>query len=130
MATKLRLDGHKVYDFTDRECRKTPEFPHDKRPESFDAKKHKSYRLHLESAPQLYAAVMNNQEAIRWCDLVILLLPCGNEAHADWGYGVGLGKASIITGHPREGDYSATHLWADKIIDDPEDVYAFIRENY
>jgi len=129
MAVRLRKEGHRVYDFTDPECRKTAEFPHEKRPAPFDPVVHKSYAALLRNS-DMYAAVMNNQEAIRWCDLVILLLPCGLDAHSDWGYGVGLGKASVICGLPKAGDTVYTHCWADKVLDNPDDVYKFIKENY
>jgi len=129
MALRLREDGHKVFDFTDPECRKTEEFPHEKRPKPYDSKKHKSYSTLLRNS-DMYAAVMNNQEAIRWCDLVVLLLPCGLDAHADWAYGLGLGKATIIVGTPRDGDTVYTHCWADKVFDDPEDIYHFILTHY
>jgi len=129
MAIRLREDGHKVYDFTDPECRKTEEFPHEKRPEPFNPKKHKSYSALLRNS-HMYAAVMNNQEAIRWCDLVILLLPCGLDAHADWAYGIGLGKDTIIAGMPKGGDTVYTHCWADKAFDNPNDVYYYLKKNY
>ncbi|MCL2228624.1 MAG: toll/interleukin-1 receptor domain-containing protein [Firmicutes bacterium] len=132
MANRLKKDGHKVFDFTDSNCRKIAERPPEKQQEPFDPDKHKSYADYMKSekAAYMYAAIMNNQEAIRWCDLVILLLPCGNDAHADWAYGVGLGKKSVVVGQPRKGEQSYTQLWADKILDNPNDVYKFIKEYY
>ena len=129
MALRLREDGHKVWDFTDPSCRKTEEFPHEKRPEPWNPKKHKSYSERLRD-PGMYAAVMNNQEAIRWSDMVILLLPCGLDAHADWAYGIGLGKATIITGTPHPGDTVYTHCWADRAIDNPDDIYYYLKKHY
>lgn len=129
MAVRLRKDGHKVYDFTDPECRKTAETPHEKRPKPYDPALHKSYAALLRNS-DMYASVMNNQEAIRWCDLVVLLLPCGLDAHADWAYGLGLGKATVICGLPRPGDTVYTHCWADKVLDNPDDVYRYIKETY
>lgn len=129
LAVKLRKEGHKVYDFTDPECRKTAEFPHEKRPAPYDPAVHKSYAALLRNS-DMYAAVMNNQEAIRWCDLVILLLPCGLDAHTDWAYGLGLGKANVIIGAPLAGDISYNHCWADKVLDNPDDVYKYIKEMY
>jgi len=129
MAVRLRKEGHKVFDFTDPECCKTEKFPHGKRPEPYDPAKHKSYAALLRNGA-MYASVMNNQEAIRWCDLVIMLQPCGLDAHCDWAYGLGLGKATVICGQPRAGDTVYTHSWADKVLDNPEDVYEFIKKNY
>lgn len=132
MAIRLRKDGHRVYDFTDGNTRKISECPPEMQQEPFDPEIHKSYAQYMknEKAARMYASVMNNQEAIRWCDLIILLLPCGNDAHADWALGVGMGKSSIVVGHPRKGEQSYTQLWSDKIIDNPDDVYKFILENY
>ena len=132
MAERLRKDGHKVFDFTDATTRKVAECPPERQQEPFDPAAHKSYATYMKSekAAYMYAAVMNNQEAIKWCDLVILLLPCGNDSHADWAYGVGLGKPSVVVGQPRKGEQSYTQLWADKILDNPDDVYNHIKENY
>ena len=132
MANRLRKDGHKVYDFTDPTTRKVGECPPENQQEPFDPEIHKSYAAYLkcEKATRMYASVMNNQEALRWCDLVILLLPCGNDAHSDWAFAVGLGKASVVVGQPRKGEQSYTEMWADKILDNPDDVYKFIKEFY
>jgi len=132
IATQLRRDGHNVYDFTDPATRKVPECPPESQQEPFDPAIHKSYAAYMktEKAARLYASVMNNQEAIRWCDLVILLLPCGNDSHADWAYGVGQGKRSIVVGQPRKGEQTYTQMWADKIIDTVPEMYAYIKENY
>jgi len=132
MAIRLRKDGHHVYDFTDPNTRKVSETPPEAQQEPFDPKIHKSYAAYMKNdkAKLMYASVMNNQEALRWCDLVILLLPCGNDAHADWAFGVGLGKQSIVVGQPRAGEQTYTQLWADKILDNPDDVYDFIEKAY
>jgi|GEM_PF-6877283 len=81
MSIRLRRDGHKVYDFTDSECRKVQECPPEKQQGPFDQSKHKSYSAYLRTANYMYAAVMNNQEEIRKCDLLIMLLPCGNDTY-------------------------------------------------
>jgi len=61
--------------------------------------------------------------------LVILLLPCGNDAHADWGLGVGMGKHSIVVGHPNKGDRSPVHMWADAILDSLDEAVEYIKNN-
>jgi len=129
IAVNLRNDGHKVYDFTDPACRKAPETPPEANAVEFDPAIHK-YSEYVRNLKGLYASVMNNQEALRWCDLCILLLPCGNDAHADWAYALGLGKNTLVIGQPRKGERSPSHMWADKIIDNVDDVYDYIRENY
>jgi len=129
MAIRLRKDGHEVYDFTDKDSRKAPECSPEDQQQPFDPEVHKSYAKYLK-CERMYAAVIGNQEAIQWCDLVILLLPCGNDAHADWAYGVGLGKRSVVVGQPRKGEQTYTQLWSDKILDNPDDIYGFLKNNY
>jgi hypothetical protein len=121
MAEKLRSIGHEVYDFTDPNCRKTPEIPPEKYPEEFDPDKH-IYREYI-NKPEWKAAVDCNREAIAWSDLIILLLPCGIDSHADWALGVGMGKQSIVVGQPNKGERSPVHLWADIFVDSIEDLF-------
>ena len=117
LADALRDCGHVVYDFTDPKCRKAPEIPPEMFPEQFDPAKH-LYAEYIHSVPHWRAAVEGNQEALQACDAVVLLLPCGNDAHADWAYAVGLGKKTIVVGSPKAGDRTPTHLWADAIVQD------------
>lgn len=117
IATLLRVYGHEVYDFTDPKCRLHEEIPPEKFPVQFDPDKH-LYCEYIMDNPYWHDAVMDNQEALKRCDLVILLLPCGNDAHADWAYAVGLGKKSIVIGSPVKGDRTPSHMWADAIMQD------------
>jgi hypothetical protein len=126
LALRLRSDGFDVYDFTDPECRKTPEIPPERFPEQFDSSKH-IYRKYLDKVPEWRQAVDCNREAINRCDVVVLMLPCGNDAHADAYYGLGLGKRLIVCGQPKNGDRSPTHMWADEIVDFDEDVAEVLR---
>lgn len=121
LAVLLREAGHEVYDFTDPSCRKTPELPPEKFPEQFDPLKH-NYEQYLRANPSWGATVMENQEAIQRCDAVVLLLPCGNDAHADWAYGVGLGRRSAVVGAPKAGERTPTHLWATAMLNNDADV--------
>lgn len=65
-----------VYDFTDPACRKAPEIPPEAFPEQFDPDKH-VYGDYLQTVPHWRQAVYGNLEALRRCDLCLLLLPCG-----------------------------------------------------
>jgi hypothetical protein len=118
MATLLRERGFEVYDFTDPACRKTPEIPPEAYPEQFDPAR-MGYADYLKKAPAWREAVMANKDAIDACDVVVLMLPCGNDAHADWAYGVGRGKRSIVYGAPRAGERSPVHMWADVMTEEP-----------
>ncbi|WP_027365754.1 hypothetical protein [Desulfotruncus alcoholivorax] len=127
LAIKLRELGHRVYDFTDPNCRKSPEIPPEKYPEQFDPSIHK-YSEYI-NIPELKQAVMDNKRAINWANFIILLLPCGSDSHADWALGVGLGKRSVVVGQPLKGERSPVHHWADRIFDYVDDfIKWFIAE--
>lgn len=124
LAVKLRSYGHEVYDFTDSGCRTTPEIPPEKFPEQFDPSKH-VYSAYLDRA-EWRNAVTENKRAIARSDLIILLLPCGVDSTADWAYGLGLGKKSCVVGHPKAGERSPVHLWADAMFPDAEDAVRWV----
>lgn len=115
-AIRLRELGYSVYDFTDPACRKTPEIPPEKYPELFDPEIH-NYREYLNKR-EWREAVNGNRQAINESNLIILLLPCGIDSHADWAYGVGRGIPSIVLGHPQKGERSPVHLWSNGIFND------------
>lgn len=126
LAVELRRMGHEVYDFTDGRCRCTPELPPEKFPEKFNREIH-NYREYLNREPAFRNTVEENRRAIEWCDLVILLLPCGLDATAGWALGVGLGKKSVVVGQPVTGERSPTHLWANGMVDNVLDVLTWIK---
>ncbi|MEL7565451.1 MAG: hypothetical protein AAGU27_11260 [Dehalobacterium sp.] len=127
LAQTLRLYNHEVFDFTDQNCRKTCETPPEMFPERFDPSKH-IYREYI-NRDEWRDAVNENREAIKWSDLIILLLPCGIDATADWALGIGMGKCSIIVGHPNKGERSEVHLWADAILNDISEIIPWINNN-
>jgi hypothetical protein len=127
LAKVLRLDGHYVFDFTDQSRRKEKICPPEKFPEDFDCKKH-LYSTYISSVPEWISVVEENKKEVENCDMIILLLPCGVDATADWAYGVGKGKKSIIVGKPKNGDRSPTHNWADKIFDNIVDALSYLRK--
>ena len=86
----FEAEWYEVYDFTDPQCRKSPEIPPEKFPAQFDPKV-STYREYI-SNPYWRGAVEGNRVAIAWSDVVVLLLPAGADSHADWALGVGMGK--------------------------------------
>lgn len=127
MAVSLRDNGHEVYDFTDPNCRKTCEIPPESYPEQFDPKRH-HYPTYLDN-PDWRMAVNENRKSLQWCDAVLLLLPCGIDSTADWALAVGMGKTSIVIGHPKAGERSPVHLWADDMVDDIDEAIDWVNEN-
>jgi hypothetical protein len=128
MAVALRQLGISVYDFTDPTCRNTPEIPPEAFPEQFDPARHK-YSQYIRAVPEWRAAVECNRQAIRDCRAIILLLPCGLDAHADAFYGLGLGRLLVVTGSPKAGERVPTHMWADAILDTDGDAIAWAKGN-
>ena len=126
MANNLLELGYEVYDFTNPQCRKTEEIPPERFPNEFDPGC-QIYSTYID-IPEYRDAVMENKEAIDRSHFIILLLPCGNDAHADWAYGLGKGKETVVVGQPRKGERSPVHLWADAIINRDEQVYGYLHK--
>lgn len=124
LAIALREAGHEVYDFTDPACRNAPEIPPEAFPEQFDPERH-VYAEYLD-VQHWRNAVAGNRLALDRCDAVALLLPCGNDAHADWAYAVGRGKRSCVVGAPRAGERTPSHWWADTFLADDGDVLGWL----
>lgn len=127
LAKQLEEVGYEVYDFTNPKCRKSPEIPPEAFPEQFDPEKH-IYREYISSVPAWREAVEGNREALDNCDAVVLLLPCGLDAHADAFYALGKGKHLIVCGQPKAGERTPTHLWADRLVDDFASVLSALKE--
>jgi len=127
LAETLRKNKHEVFDFTDPQNRRVNEMPPEMIPEQFDPTRH-IYSKYL-NRKEWQEVVNENREEIAKADLVILLLPCGIDATADWALGVGMGKPSIIVGHPNQGESSEVHLWADEILDSSEDIIPWLKAN-
>lgn len=128
LAQVLRANGHEVFDFSDPNCRQMVANPPEMYPEPFDPSSH-IYGEYL-NQDEWRAAVNENREEIARSDLIILLLPCGIDATADWALGIGMGKRSIIVGHPAKGERSEVHLWADAMLEDIKDVVPWLNYNY
>lgn len=123
LSQKLEEVGCLVYDFTSNSNSTAP-IPPEKFSEQFDPEEH-DYATYLDRK-EFWEKMAENRKAIKKCDLVLLLLPCGNDAHADWGLGVGLGKTTIVVGSPIKGDRSPVHLWADTILPSVEEAITWI----
>jgi hypothetical protein len=127
LAIELREHGYSVYDFTDPSCRSTPEIPPEKFPEPFDPDKH-DYEAYLCKNPEWRAAVDCNREALDHTNMVVLLLPCGLDAHADAYYALGRGARLIISGAPVAGERAPVHLWASMMVATDDRVLDAVRQ--
>ncbi|MBI3273558.1 MAG: hypothetical protein HYZ69_00265 [Candidatus Colwellbacteria bacterium] len=120
LAKEVRKIGFPVFDFTDPACRKTAEMAPEKCPELFDPEKQTYWSYLHEHQSFWYRAVEENRENIEKCSRLLLLLPCGIDATADWAYAVGKGKETYIIGEPAAGERSPVHFWADGWFPDEE----------
>ena len=125
IADLIRDAGMMAYDFTNPTYRKTPEIPPERFPEQFDPDQH-DYGTYL-NRPEWRGAVEENRRALIECDGVVLLLPCGIDATADWAYAISRGKPSVVVGHPKKGERSPVHLWADLIVPTAEEAIDFLK---
>lgn len=125
LANQLLALGFQVYDFSDPANRDaSPIIPENFEP--FDPAIH-SYPTYIDR-PEWQATVAENRQALDAADIVILLLPAGNDAHSDWAYAVGHGKKTIVCGAPVKGDRSQVHLWADvRMLNEHELIRTFQR---
>lgn len=122
LAHLLEASGHEVFDFTNQQKRKTEIVPPEKYPDQFDPQVH-DYSEYLLANEEWRLAVEENRRRVDECDCVLLLLPCGIDATADWAYGVGRGKKTVILGYPPKGERSPTHLWADAILNNTGQLF-------
>ena len=49
--------------------------------------------------PIAQAGFKSDKDALDWCDMCVLVLPCGRSAHLEAGYAIGQGKPTIILLH-------------------------------
>ena len=113
LAEAVREMGYSAYDFTDPDCRENPEIPSDKFPEDFDPMK-ETYWSYLNKFPEWGLAVEEDKGNIDKCKMLVLILPCGKDATADWAYAKGRGIPNVIIGNDREGERTPSYLWADR----------------
>lgn len=126
LATAAREFGIGVFDFTDRRDRVVEEIPPERFPEQFDPARH-VYAEYL-NRPEWLQAVLENRLMLCRCDTVVLLLPCGIDATADWALAVGRGARSIVVGHPPAGERSPVHLWATKMVETDEEALQWLAQ--
>jgi hypothetical protein len=63
-----------------------------------------------------------NRRALNNSSMVVLLLPCGLDSHADWAYAVGKGKYTAVVGSPKAGERTPSHMWCDEMLDSDDDI--------
>ncbi len=61
-------------------------------------------------------AFVEDKRWLDWCEVVVMLLPCGNSAHLEAGYAKGQGKTVYIIGDLPKGEFDVMYGFADKLI--------------
>lgn len=89
VVTRLRNDGHEVYDFRDHGFQ-WPDIDTDWLNWTPD-----QYVTAL-SHPAAESGFARDRNALDWCDACILVLPCGRSSHLELGYAAGRGKLTAI----------------------------------
>ena len=94
VVTKLREEGHEVYDF------RNPPHGHggfkwqnlDPNFDKWGVEEYKQGLMHPSSERQFQADL----DALNWADTCLLVLPCGRSAHTEAGWMKGSGKRTIV----------------------------------
>ena len=125
LADRLRKMDFGVYDFTDPHCRKVKEVPPESIAEDFNPEKEKYWDY--VNKKEWFAAVEENRINLDACSMLVLLLPCGMDAMADWAYVVGQRKPTFLVGNPQKGGKCLVHNWATGWFADDEQLINFLR---
>lgn len=88
----LRHDGHEVYDFKDSEGFRWSEVDPDWQRWPSDVSLYPRGLDH----PCARRGFNRDMEALRWCDLCVMVMPCGPSASMEAGWAKGAGKPVIV----------------------------------
>jgi len=94
VVTALRTAGHRVYDFRNPAPGKHG-FSWSELDPNWTTWTRQEYIENVHK-PRATEAFNFDQEALHWCDVCVLVLPCGNDAHLEAGYAAGQGKRTIF----------------------------------
>ena len=120
-VARLRSEGHEVYDFRNPPTGTGFAWSEvgldDPRP-SVEA-----YKAAL-AHPRAQAALDSDFGGMRWCDTLVLLLPCGRSAHLEAGWAAGAGKRTIIL--LDDGEPELMNLLADELVVSTDELVALL----
>ena len=111
LADALRRKGFKVDLFCDKSTgrfvfnwQETPDFNY--KSNEREALKHKYFQK----------AFKEDKKMIEWCDICIMVLPCGKSSHLEAGYAKGIGKKLYIFGEFVRGQFDVMYGFADGLF--------------
>ena len=70
---------------------------------------------------------IRDMDALKNCDVCILVLPCGKSAHLELGYAVGAGKKTLVY-MPEAQEPELMYGMVDEIVETFEDVVAWVAD--
>lgn len=91
----LRAKGHIVYDFRNPSAGDTG-FAWEQVDENWKQWTPEQYAKIIKHHPMAEHGFNLDKNALDWCDVCIIVLPCGNSAHLEAGYACGQGKQVIF----------------------------------
>lgn len=119
LAAQLREAGHTVFDFT----QQADITPRDALPLFTD----QPYKRYLESIrPVIERQITNDVNNVIDADMLILLLPCGSDAHFELGLAVGCGLMTIVVGQAAPDQFVSMHLMSGAVLVDDASVLPYL----
>lgn len=82
----------------------------------------------LPSHPVAAAGFRLDKDALDWCDILVLALPCGRSAHMEAGYAAGQGKRVIVLLREERFEPELMYLLAERCVTSVEGLVAALRE--
>lgn len=125
----LRAHGHEVYDFQN-----PPHglggFAWSELDPEWETWTREKFREKLLNHPIAAFGFMSDFRAMRWAEAIVMVLPCGNSAHMELGFGTGAGKRTIVY-MPADKDFKPDlmYLQADHICITIVEVLDSLKDN-
>lgn len=117
LAKIFREDGHLVDLFCE-PCKHRTVFNWEALIYSLDGRNPKETTIkEIIDVPRVVDAFEQDKTWLDWCDVVIMVLPCGRSAHLEAGYGKGSGKELYIIGDFAPGEFDLMYRFADGIFE-------------
>lgn len=119
LLADLREKGYDCYDFRD----PSGAFKWSAVDPDWQSWTPESYRKKLKSSPECFRGFSRDANALRDCDICVLLLPSGRSAHIEAGWAVGRGKKLIIYLKPEKFEPELMYKFADAIVTTEPELY-------
>jgi len=124
LTLKKVLPQHTFYNFKDPLCSCVFQWSEiDKDWKNWSAYK---FRNILDKDYKARKAFISDKIALDWCDICVLILPCGRSAHIELGYAVGRGKITTIL-LTKDFEPELMYKYIDHLAIDLQDLIDFLK---